>query len=124
MSQAIIDKALELGKKIADSDEFNEVQEKEKLMLQDPAADQLLRQFQQLQMKHQQKQMQGKQLSQDDIQEFETFETKMLENPKIKDFYEAQSKFQDLLNNVNQTINKAMMEKRNHINGDGCTTSG
>ncbi|WP_034638823.1 YlbF family regulator [Desulfofalx alkaliphila] len=112
MSQAIMDQALELGRRISESAEFKAVQEKEKNMLQDEAAQKLLKEFQELQQKNQQKQMQGKQITPEDIKEFEAMELKMLENPFIKDFSEAQNAFQNLLNTVNQTINKAMLSAR------------
>lgn len=119
-----MEKALELGKRIADSAEFNEVQEKEAAMLKDPAASELLQSFQQLQQQYQQKQMQGEQLAPEEIKAFEEKEATMMENPFIKEFQEAQEKFQNVLNTVNQTINQAMMDKRNAEHGASCSSSG
>ncbi len=124
MSQAILEKALELGKKIAESDEFKDLQAKEKNMLQDKEAGRLLKSFQELQKEYQEKQMQGEQLTPADIKRFEAHETKMLENPLIREFYESQNKFQELLDTVNYTINQAMLEKRREVHGASCTPSG
>ncbi|MBM7854147.1 cell fate (sporulation/competence/biofilm development) regulator YlbF (YheA/YmcA/DUF963 family) [Desulfohalotomaculum tongense] len=124
MSQQILDQALELGKLIAESEEFSAVQEKEAAMLKDPAAQELLKEYQQLQQQYQQKQMRGEQITPEEIKAFEEKEVKMLENQFINEFHKAQNKFQNLLNTVNETINKAMLEKRGHQHGASCSTSG
>ncbi|MBO8137593.1 MAG: YlbF family regulator [Desulfotomaculum sp.] len=124
MSKQILEKALELGKHIAESEEFASVQEKEAAMLQDPDAKKLLMEYQELQQKYQQKQMQGEKITPEDIKIFESKEIEMLDNENIKKFHEAKDKFQDLLNLVNETINKAMLEKRNSAAQSDCSSSG
>lgn len=124
VSKQILEKALELGKHIAESEEFASVQEKEAAMLQDPDAKKLLMEYQELQQKYQQKQMQGEKITPEDIKIFESKEIEMLDNENIKKFHEAKDKFQDLLNLVNETINKAMLEKRNSAAQSDCSSSG
>ena len=124
MSQHIFDQALELGRRISECQEFKEVQEKENAMLQDSAAQELLKEFQQMQQVNQQKQMQGQQITPEDIKAFEAMELRMMENPLIREFSESQNKFQNLLNTVNQTINKAMLANRAPHGGESCSTKG
>ncbi|MEG6615644.1 YlbF family regulator [Peptococcaceae bacterium 1198_IL3148] len=109
MAQHILDMAFELGKLIKESDQFKAVQRKESIMLQDDGAQKLLTQYQKIQQDYQQRQMQGKKLTPEDIKAFEELEVKLLENSLIKDFTEAKGDFDDLLKNVNETINKTMV---------------
>lgn len=123
MSQQIFDQALELGKRISASDEFKAVQAKEAAMFQDEAAQGLLKEFQQLQQGHQQKQEQGHQITPAEIKSFEEMELKMLENPLIKAFSEAQSAFQKLLENVNKTINETMIPNTEPAADSSCSSA-
>lgn len=109
MAQHILDMALELGQLIKESDQFKNAQQKENTMLQDANAQKLLDKYQKIQQEYQQRQIQGKQLTPEDIKDFELMELKLLENPLIKDFTEAKGNFDDLLKSVNETINKTMI---------------
>ncbi|MCL0107831.1 YlbF family regulator [Peptococcaceae bacterium] len=121
MSQEVFEQALELGRKIAESEEFKEVQRAESAMLKDSEAQKLLMEFQLLQQQQRQKQQSGISLTAEDIKQLEQIESKMLQNPLIKSFSEAQHKFQELLNAVNETINKTMLSKRDAA-GLGCAS--
>jgi cell fate (sporulation/competence/biofilm development) regulator YlbF (YheA/YmcA/DUF963 family) len=109
MAQHILDMALELGKLIKESDQFKDVQAKEGIMLQDAKARELLNNYQKIQQDYQQRQIKGIKLTPEDIKAFEEMEVKLLENGSIKDFTEAKGNFDDLLKNVNETINKSMI---------------
>lgn len=119
MLQNIIDQANVLGDLLKESAEFKDVQAKEATMLQDADAQKLLGEQQQMQQSLQAKQMQGQQLSPEDMQAYKGIEAKMLENPMAKDFFDARDKFENLLNTVNQTINNALMGKQDDC-GSGC----
>lgn len=121
MSQQVLDQAFELGKKIAESDEFKAVQQAESTMLSDPEAQKLLMEFQQMQQQQRQKQESGLPITPDEIKNFEQMELKMLQNPLIKNFSEAQHNFQELLNTVNETINNTMLDKRDNA-GSSCSS--
>lgn len=121
MSQEVFEQALELGRKIAESEEFKEVQRAESAMLKDSEAQKLLMEFQLLQQQQRQKQQSGISLTAEDIKQFEQIESKMLQNPLIKSFSEAQHKFQELLNAVNETINKTMLGKKD-VAGSSCAS--
>lgn len=120
MSQNIMEQAALLGNMLKESAEFKAVREREEAMLQDADASKALNQHQQMHTSLQMKQMQGQQLTQEDIQAFKDFESKMMENATVKEFNEAREKFEQLLNQVNTTINNALLADRNAC-GSGCS---
>lgn len=120
MAQNVIEQATLLGTMLKDSEEFKAVQQKETAMLQDADAQKALDEHQQARHSLQTKQMQGQQLSQEDIEAFKALESKMMEIAAVKEFYDAREKFESLLNNVNQTINNALLGQQG---GCGCGCS-
>lgn len=122
MSQNIIEQARILGTMLKDSDEFKKVQEKELAMMQNADAKKALDEHQQTREGLQMKQMQGEQLSQEEIEGFQALEAKMLENSMIKEFNDVREKFEALLNNVNQTINSALLGQPDSCDC-GCTST-
>lgn len=106
MSQAVMEKATELGNLITQTKEFNEVKEKQTAMFRDPTALELLKRYDTLKKEHKEKQEKGEKLSQEDVKAMEQAELKMSEHPKIKEFFEAQKKFQELLNSVMERVVK------------------
>lgn len=126
MSQNIIEQANLLGTMLKNSEEFKEVQQKEMIMLQNPDAQKALNEHEQARHSLQSKQMQGQQLTHEDIEALRAIEAKMLEVPAIKDFNDAREKFEALLNNVNQTINRALLGQQGGCgcSSDSCSPSG
>jgi cell fate (sporulation/competence/biofilm development) regulator YlbF (YheA/YmcA/DUF963 family) len=114
---SIIDKAKELAELITNSEELNEIREAEKAMFNDEAANNLVQEFQQKQIKVNNAQMSGEEVGDELYEEIEAFQEKMAENPFIARYLSAQEKFNQTLASVNFIISKA-------ISGDDDCSSG
>jgi len=106
----VMNYAEELADAIVESSEFQELKDKEAVMVEDEDAksmlDDLNAKYQQAQMMQQN----GQQLSDEQRQELSTMEQKMKQNDKIAEFYEAQDHFNQLMNSVNQVITNKLQE--------------
>lgn len=111
MSNAILEKALELGKLIAQSEEYKTMRQKEAVMMSDVDALALIEKFQQLHQSHHTMQMQGQQPSDEQLNEAYAMEDKMMANDLIREFAEVQEQFQKFLNQVNDQISQGIEPK-------------
>ncbi len=106
----VMNHAEELADAIVESSEFQELKEKEAVMVEDEEAksmlDDLNAKYQQAQMMQQN----GQQLSDEQKQELSMMEQKMKQNDKIAEFYEAQNHFNQLMNSVNQVITNKLQQ--------------
>jgi cell fate (sporulation/competence/biofilm development) regulator YlbF (YheA/YmcA/DUF963 family) len=104
----VMEYAEELAESIVESQEFEELKEKEEIMVEDDDAktmlDELNAKYQQAQMMKQN----GKEMTDKQKQELQVMEQKMKENDKISEFYEAQNHFNQLMNSVNQVITQKL----------------
>ena len=96
-------KAKELGQLITEMDEYKEVKVKQAALFEEEQALELLQEFQKLQKQNDSKQREG-QLTNEDVQKTEQLELKMLDFNVIKELHESQTKFQNMLNLVMQTV--------------------
>ncbi len=103
MNELLEQKAKELAQLITETDEYQEVRIRQQKMFADKECLNLLNEFTQLQNANLKKQEQGK-LTQEDIKAMEQAELKLYENQLIKEFHEAQTDLQRLLNSVMQVI--------------------
>lgn len=108
MSELILDKALELGKLIADSEKYKTMRQKEAAMMADVDAVMVIEQYQDLQRSHQTARMQGQELSDAQLNEVYEMEDKMMNHPLIKEFAMIQEDFQKFLNQVNEHISEGI----------------
>ena len=100
--------AEDLAEAIVESQEFQELKDKEETMVEDEDAKTML---DELNAKYQQAQMMqknGQQMSDEQKQELQVMEQKMKKNDKISEFYEAQNHFNQLMNSVNQVITQKL----------------
>ncbi|MEW6696559.1 MAG: YlbF family regulator [Bacillota bacterium] len=111
MSDMVLDKSLELGKLIADSEKYKTMREKEAAMMSDVDAIALIEKFQQLQQSHQKARMQGQELTDEQLNEVYAMEDQMMANPLIREFAEIQEQFQKFLNQVNERISEGIEGK-------------
>ncbi|AEG60234.1 YlbF family regulator [Desulforamulus ruminis] len=111
MSDIVIEKALELGKLIAGSDNYKMMREKEASMMADVDAVMLIEKFQDLQRNHQMVRMQGQELTEAQLNDVYALEEQMMENTLIREFAEIQDQFQKFLNQVNETISEGIEGK-------------
>lgn len=110
MSQDVFEKATALGNSIIDSEEFKEIQKREKDMLGDPDAQNLLKNSMNSKV-YKRKTKKGDQLTPEEAKEFERVQLKIVENKAIKAFSEAQNKFQSMMNQVMKIIKEAGVSK-------------
>ena len=100
----VMEYAEDLANAIVESQEFQELKDKEEVMVEDEDAksmlDDLNAKYQQVQMMQQN----GQEVSDEQKQELQMMEQKMKQNDKISEFYEAQNHFNQLMNSVNQVI--------------------
>ncbi|CCO09352.1 YlbF family regulator [Desulforamulus hydrothermalis] len=111
MSDLVLEKALELGKLIADSEKYKIMREKEAAMMADAAAVELIEKFQRLQQSHHMMRMQGHELTDEQLSEVYALEDQMMENHHIREFAEIQDQFQKFLNEVNERISEGIEGK-------------
>ncbi|AQS59269.1 YlbF family regulator [Desulforamulus ferrireducens] len=122
MSDVVLEKALELGKLIAESDKYKTMRQKEAAMMSDVDAMMLIERFQGLQQRHQLMRMQGKELTEEQMNEVYALEDQMMANPLIREFAEIQESFQKFLNQVNERISEGIEGKP--AAGHSCSTCG
>ncbi|SHE40693.1 Cell fate regulator YlbF, YheA/YmcA/DUF963 family (controls sporulation, competence, biofilm development) [Desulforamulus putei DSM 12395] len=108
MSDVVLEKALELGKLIANSEKYKTMREKEAAMMSDADAVALIEKFQHLQHSHQMMRMQGHELTDEQLNEVYALEDQMMANPLIREFAEIQDQFQKFLNQVNERISEGI----------------
>jgi len=111
LSQAVMEKAAELGNLITETKEFAEVKEKQSAMFKNGNAVELLQSYDELKKSQKEKQEKGEQLTEEDMKALEAAEAQLAENNTIKEFFEAQNKFQQLLNTAIETVIKPCREK-------------
>ncbi len=114
---SVILKAMELGQEISQSTELKKWREAEATVLADPAAADMIREFQVKQRVMVEARSAGRKLTGDEQDELVNLHQRMNENPKIKEFMESQRQFQQMINDVNQILQQA-------ITGNTCTPSG
>jgi cell fate (sporulation/competence/biofilm development) regulator YlbF (YheA/YmcA/DUF963 family) len=129
MSDAIINKARELGLELSQSKEFINVREAEAKMMQNPESLIIIQEFQNRQHTLQTMQAQGLPLSEDQQKEFEEFQKKLFADPYISSFFKAQDSFEHILDQVNRIISESIgisqgcecgCEDEAHQHGPGC----
>lgn len=101
---SITEKAQTLGQEIANSTEYDELKKAEEKMYEDDDAKVLLDNFQSTQKRIQMAQANGKQINNQEQQKLQALQAKMQKNEKIKEYMEAQKKFNEVMKTVNQVI--------------------
>lgn len=101
---SIKDKAKTLAEAIKESEEFKGLQSARARVKLDPNAFDLLQKLQLSQDKIISLQQQGRQITQDILEELRSLESQMQLNLTLRSMVEAQQKFEDLMEEVNQTL--------------------
>ncbi|MCH5462694.1 hypothetical protein HC026_07680 [Lactobacillus sp. LC28-10] len=102
----ILQTAGELREELASSDEFTALQSSYNTMKADAEAYDLFKQFQGLQLKLQQKQMQGQQPDEDEMKQAQDLAGKVRDKDAIKDLMEKEKDVNQLLAKLNNEITK------------------
>lgn len=105
---SVFDKARELGEEIASSKELREMREAEIMMMRDPEAQSIIKEFNEKQCAFREIQEQGRELTEGQKREAEELENRMLENPYIYNFFKAQQNFERILEQINTIISEAI----------------
>jgi cell fate (sporulation/competence/biofilm development) regulator YlbF (YheA/YmcA/DUF963 family) len=116
---SILEKARELGEKIATSPELRQMKEAEIAMLNDSQANSLVEEFNQTQRKYLDLKAQGLELAGDQVKEVEELEKRVMDNPLIVDFFRKQQSFEMIIEQINEIISDAIAG--GHSCSDGCS---
>ncbi|WP_027340254.1 YlbF family regulator [Halonatronum saccharophilum] len=117
---SIMKKAEELGEAIVASQEYDQMKGAEDKMQADEAAKAILQEFQTKQRMAQMAQMNGQQVTEDMQKELQAIQAKMQGNENIKNFMEAQEKFNKVMQTVNQVITAALTGEEPQECGSDC----
>lgn len=112
---SVIEKARELGIELSRCKELRGMREAEVMMLQNPEAQEIIKEFNEKQRAFQMIQSQGHELTEGQKKEAEDLERRMLDNPYIYNFFKAQQDFERILEEINNIIGEAIGS------GSGCS---
>jgi len=118
---SVLEKAYELGQEILASEELYDMKHAEQSMMQDLEAQSIIQEFDTKQKKYLEMQRQGQQLTDAQKQEVADLEKRMLENPLIYSYFQAQQKFEKVLEEINNIISQAI--SGNDSCSDECCSS-
>jgi len=117
---SIYDQALDLGKEIARTEAYSNMQKSEQALLVDADARKAVQDFQNMQQSYYQKRMQGQELSEEDMNRLKDVEDKAMSFSPVKEYYEARMQFHDVVEKVNAKIQEGMTGKcQDHSCGGG-----
>ena len=115
----LLDKALELGKTISVSDEYNLVKQVEENLRNDEVARKLIVDFQDLQKYYDRMEMAGQRITEENMKKLDEMEQKAMENVTVRSYYEANSRFHELVETVNAKIQEGISGRPAHSCGGG-----
>lgn len=105
---SVLEKARELGIELSKSEEIISMREAEAMMLHNPEAQALIKEFNEKQQALRMMQSQGRELTEEMKREVEDLEARVLENPYIYNFFKAQQTFEKVLEDINNIIGQAI----------------
>ncbi|MCL2337735.1 MAG: YlbF family regulator [Firmicutes bacterium] len=121
---SIIEKAYELGQEIALSKELNDMKEAEMALMSDEMAQKIVLEFNEKQRNFMAMQQQGQELTESQKAEVKDLEERMLDNPLIYSFFQAQQGFEKVLEEVNNIISQAISGGEHSCSDDCCSSCG
>lgn len=110
MSNNIHDKAHEMSKIIRESEEFNNIKEAYNNVNADPETKKTFDDFRNIQMTLQQKQMQGEEITEEEVQQAQASAEQIEQNETIKGLMEAEQSMSVLIQDVNKIIMEPIEE--------------
>ncbi len=106
----IYDHAYSLEKAIRDSQEFNSLKELYDVVMNNGASKQLFDDFRNVQFDIQEKQMQGREISETELEEVKQIVARVQENEDISKLMDAEQRMNVVINEVSQIIIKPLEE--------------
>lgn len=110
MSTNIYDTANALEKELRDSEEYTVLVAAFNEVKKDEAASKMYFDFQEVQIKLQQKQMSGEQITEEEIEEAQNLAQTSGENDVIKELMEAEQRLSTLIEDLNRIIMKPVQD--------------
>ncbi|MGO2082304.1 YlbF family regulator [Vagococcus sp.] len=110
MTVNIYDTANQLEREIRETNEYKALETAFKNMKADAAVFELFTEFQMLQVTLQQKQMQGQEITEEDILASQELSVRVQESELIKALMEKEQTFSNVINDLNQLIMKPVQE--------------
>lgn len=105
---SVFDMAVELGKKMSTTEEYQRVLDTQQAVAKDKEARALVKEFQQLQQSYQRMQMMGHKLTEENLKTLEEAEKKASANDLVKEYLTAQAKFYEVVSEVNVKIQEGL----------------
>lgn len=106
----IYDSAYDLEKAIRESDEFTQLKEAYDKVMSDASAKQMFENFRDTQMNLQEKQMQGQEISEEEVEKARQVVEIVQQNPDISKLMEEEQRLNLVINEVSQIITKPLEE--------------
>lgn len=103
-----LEKCLELGKTLAQTDEFKAMKQAEHDLLHDAEARRLVEDLQQVQQEQLKKQMNGLELSGDEKKKLQETERVAIQHPVVRASHMANANFQDLMKEISKKIREGI----------------
>lgn len=116
----VYDTANQLAADLKQSQQFQDLKKSYDMLKLDPVGFALFQQFQSLQMTLQQKQMQGQEISQDDVKPLQDLSEKMQNIDAIKDLMAKEQGLSTVMDDINRIIAQPISEI---YQGEGADTS-
>ncbi|MCL5057475.1 MAG: YlbF family regulator [Actinobacteria bacterium] len=117
---SIFDQALALGKGIADTREYAEMQAAENAVKGSPGALQVVKDYQDLQQSYYKMQMAGQKLTEEHLKKLTEAENEAMSNNVVKDYYDTRMKFHQVVEKVNSKIQEGITGVDPDSCGCGC----
>ncbi|AQS60427.1 YlbF family regulator [Desulforamulus ferrireducens] len=105
---SVFDMAIELGKQLSNTEEYQKVLATQRAVAMDKDARAAVKEFQQLQQAYHRMQMMGHQLTPENIATLEEAEKKASAHPLVQDYLNAQAVFYEVVNTVNEKIQEGL----------------
>lgn len=104
------DSAYELEKAIRESDEFHKLKEAYDVVMNDPSAKQMFENFRDTQMELQQKQMDGEDISEEEVEKARNVVEHVQQHEDISKLMEEEQQLNQVINEISQIITKPLEE--------------
>lgn len=105
---SVFEKAKDLGNEISRTEEYKELERTSQNVQENSEANQIIQEIQDLQQKIQFAQQSGVQPSQEQVQQFNDMKNRMNSNLTIQAYAKAQESFNQLMQNVNNSITEGI----------------
>ncbi|MCL6559547.1 MAG: YlbF family regulator [Firmicutes bacterium] len=110
LTDKALDMCLELGRILAQTEEFKKMKDAEQNLMRDTEARKLVEDLQMLQAEHRRIQLSGQQLSEDDKKKAKEVEAVAMNHPAVKASFQANADFQAMMNKITSKIKEGIRE--------------